>query len=440
MAYGLTATSRNMGGGPTGFAICNRTGPAQTMPPDSLSWPGCTMFRPLAIPNADLTGQEPWFDADSQIGFNGWIHMGRVARKVGNRPNKSVTYFNQLPESQVDDFDAELGLPYDRVFDYIKQKSDEEAPGYAKLMKGGDGRGACVSRVSVAYIIQAAVYRKERREGKALTWEMPNYNAILLTRTAGSVIDRLAFPNKQDPEELSKVFGNLFDPKSRTMICLHSNQKDLAFPVNEKWNIMADSHTEEEAQGDSNFGSFYCGHLLDSPEKFGIPTAKEAAKRFVPWHDLIRIPTVEEQVRLLCSAFTPEILCAALGDSEYRDFLTDPVKVYLASGVVAVTVAVPAAMPTPTPAAPLPDPDPVTVPVQPVAATMAATVPIETPVPVEAPAPVAVAEAPPEAKVETSSCDPTDKVPTPTGNNADAVEKLKALQAQYVKATGKPAE
>lgn len=334
MAFGLSKLAGNSSND-SGFAFLNDRNvggvgrPCDRMPGDKLSWHGLTIMR--ILPAVDDHGNiVPWFDPESETGLSPWVYVvPRMVRGVGNRNQKQVTFINELREEERGDY-AET--PYDVLFSAIRERAQDEENNnineYGKLLKGGANSGAAVSYPGMCTLVQAAVYFKSTNR-KSYRWYPPtgpNYVTMLLPKSTSKTLDSLMFPGS-DPYAPGEEFGDMFKPGSDTFLAMHASHNELTTPSKDGWQVLLSSEEEDSygPEADSDKFPRYIGHMITPGRSIPTPDEREIQSKVIPWDRLVRVLTVEEQVKQLCSAFTNDVLALGFEGSDFEHLLSPSV-------------------------------------------------------------------------------------------------------------------
>lgn len=297
-----------------------------------------TMFRPL--PEVDSSGQLlPWC---TQEGFlTEWLYpiardgRGRLVQSAGQA--RRVTF-----DCDPSDCQGLAETPYERLYRIACGRWPELGE-----RQTGAARGPIIPGPSPAFLVQCLLYIRAGKKGsKGPTPSNPRNNVVLLlSQTAYSSVTRVLMAKDASGAPLVADF---MSPQSPGALLLMSEASPIAAPMG--WQLQACSNPATHAGGGSNdFATRYqAGYVVPNYGQLanaGMPTPQVpnedyCRKAWVPWNRVVKRLTVEEQVKLLATAFDAQIILAAFRDSEFAQYVPDAV---MRAGTTSVPMSGPSA-------------------------------------------------------------------------------------------------
>jgi len=270
------------------------------------TWSGTrTIIRPFPGRNPEnLNEWEPFRLSDQPRDYGDWIRRYDMAVSLGN---PGITFIVKDPmDHMADSQQCPVWMLHRAITNAIKAGTG--LPSWPPLTMGSAGRGAQLDRPKDGYLIQGILM-----EHKSLAQDPPRGSQVdhkpvvmLLSQSAGNAL--MAKLEERNPDN-SFRYENLVDLDSGLYIQFHQagtqNRNNAPRTMNTVGGRQADNMKYEvEILED------YSGILPTFP---GIHELAQSHVR--AWDDIIRIPTYEEQVALLCNAGLPEsAIVYALGD------------------------------------------------------------------------------------------------------------------------------
>jgi len=297
------------------------------------TWQGTrTIFRPF--PGKDPEDPEQWDPfrlSDEEGDYGDWIRRYTMAFSFGN---PGITFILKDPRDKtVDDQQNPVWMLYRAITQAVK--SGQGHPSWNPLVFGGAGRGAPVSAPKDGYIMQGILM-----EHKSVPQQPPRGCAmehqpvvLLMSQSAGkALIDKLA----EKRENGEYCYPDVTDLNSGLFVQFHQAGTQHA-PGGQGVSMTAGvgGGPAENNRYEVELLETYGNGILPS-----FPAIHEVARAHVkPWDEIVRIPTIEEQVRLLCNAGIPATaIVYALGDV-YREYI--PQHVYDQANAQRTTDAIP---------------------------------------------------------------------------------------------------
>ena len=325
------------------------------------TWQGTrTIFRPFPGRNPENTAEwDPFRLSDEDRDFGDWIRRYDMAFSFGV---PGITFVLKNPcDKALDDQQNPVWMLFRALTQAVKAGQGEQS--WNPLIFGATGRAAPINAPKDGYIMQGILMEHKSQPQNPPKGCMMEHQPIvlLMSQSAGaSLIDKLS----EKDAEGNWVYNDLTDLDAGGFIQFHQ------------------AGTQTQYQQGGNAGGRQMGtnavgggpadsnrYEVEIRENYnGIsPTfenVQEIAQAHVkPWDDIIRIPSTEEQVRMLCGAGIPaSAIIYALGDV-YGDFIPqhvyDQAKAQSSRTSVPFesTEAAPAASPM-GPATPSPQQDP----------------------------------------------------------------------------------
>jgi len=310
--YRMKTEGQSSQRGLQGMYVLNDSAGCQIYRP---TWQGTrTIFRPF--PGKDPEDPEQWDPfrlSDEEGDFGDWIRRYDMAFSFGN---PGITFILRDPRDHTVDVQQN---PVWMLYRAITQavKSGQGHPSWNPLVFGGAGRGAPISAPKDGYIMQGILM-----EHKSVPQNPPRGCAmehqpvvLLMSQSAGkTLIDKLA----EKAETGTYRWPDLTDLNGGMFVQFHqAGTQHAAGGQGVSMTSGVGGGPAENNRYEVEFLEQYGGGV--SPT---FPAIHEVARAHVKsWDDIVRIPSVEEQIRLLCNAGIPATaIVYALGDV-YRDII-----------------------------------------------------------------------------------------------------------------------
>ena len=295
-----------------------------------------TVFRPFPGLNPDNLAE---FDAfrmsDDPRDFGEWIRKyTAVTIGVGQQ---AVTFI--LYDPRDGDLEQRQSNPAWMLRNSIyKAVKNGQCPAeWNPLVFGGTGRPAPLKQPSDVYLIQGVLMEHKSEEKKPPRGFAPDEDTVImmLPQSAGNSIldDWLERRVKNADGSISFEFPDIVSLTDGAYIGIGEE--------NTTWPDSAPASIASVSGGNSTFSSYECRIL---PTYNGLPASLEepaVRAKVKDWDAIIRIPTLEEQLTMICeSGIPPAAILYGLGD-RYRDLLPE----HIVNSGNAQPAAQPAAVP-----------------------------------------------------------------------------------------------
>lgn len=281
------------------------------------TWQGTrTVFRPFPGKDPeDPTRFDPFRLSDEDRDFGDWIRRYDMAFSFGV---PGITFILKDPlDKTVDDQQSPVWMLYRSITQAVK--SGQGLPAWNPLIFGATGRAAPLSAPKDGYLMQGILM-----EHKSVVQDPPRGCALehqpvllLMSQSAGeALIHKLSERN----EDGSYRWPDLVNLDAGMFIQFHqAGTQSQHAGAPRQMNATAklgEGNAADNNRYEVEFLETYSGIL---PSYDGIHEV--AAAHVKPWDDIVRIPTIEEQVRMLCGAGIPATaIVYALADA-YGDFI-----------------------------------------------------------------------------------------------------------------------
>ena len=297
---------------------------------------GVTAIRPVwnpgelvcmrALPSVDDEGNiEPWRVSKEQFGFGGWIENIIVARRIGVTEKVS---FNIIPKDGAFSDYKSKRTPYQRLLTALNYEIRTNELGKKQAWEplvdwkiaGGSPPAPLPEPRAV---IQGIVVHR----GATRMSESPLMGAVFaLPKTASKDLEAMleepvvpAKDNEEDRDyESSYKYGAVVNPtKGLWIIVERASSAMVKFP---RFGI--DKHPLiEAAQTGGNLNRYSCYLVSRFDKDIDDPAVQEDIIRqtWQPWSSVLLQLTEKEQIELMASVFSPDIITAAFGN----DYISD---------------------------------------------------------------------------------------------------------------------
>jgi len=324
--------------GPTTIRILPGLNPNYTN--DVVADPNTSYFDPYRFPSTNL---------EDPNGFGDFIRRYSAVRSMGD-PSTTFIYHDPADDEAGDKEMTPPWILY-RAIDRAVA-SGNERPGWGALLRGGQGRGAQLSRPSEIYLVQCMVMLHKGNVYPTPKGFAADEQTVVmeLGRSAGSaLVAELA-------KEVDGYVGNPDDFQARYVngdpVSLDQGRYVTFYTLKQGdprtqsaspqaasgWSASAGTAPIVDSQGRPLLGY---GCFMEETFNGGLPVLTDfennVRSKVRSWDDIINIPTVEKQAQLLADKFPPDVIEYAWRDT-HPEWIPEEVR---ARAVAAVSVQVP---------------------------------------------------------------------------------------------------
>ena len=283
-----------------------------------------TMFRPL--PEVDSNGQLlPWCTPEGYM--TEWLYpiardgKGRLVQSAGQ--NRRISF-----DCDPADCQGLAETPYERLYRIAIGR-------WPSLGERRTDRGPIIPATTAAFLVQCVLYIRAGKKGSkgGPTPQSPKTNVVLtLPQTAYSATTRLLMAKDQSG---AAMIPDFMSPTSPGALLLMSHNSPIATPMGWQLQVCSEPMVQHQQMGDG--GSFttkyQAGYVVPNYGQMAnagipapyIPSEEYCRKAWVPWNRVVRRLTVEEQVKLISTAFDAAIIVEAFRDSEFAQYVPDAI-------------------------------------------------------------------------------------------------------------------
>lgn len=273
------------------------------------TWSGTrTIIRPYPGRNPENPQEwDPFRLSDEPRDFGDWIRRYDMAFSLGN---PGVTFITKDPMNKtIDDQQNPVWMLYRSITQAVKNGSG--LPSWNPLIFGAAGRSAQLSAPKDGYLLQGVLF-----EHKSIPFTPPKGSqmdhrpvVMLLSQSAGkALLDKL---EERNAEGLP-VWEGVTDLDGGYFIQFHqAGTQQRGTGPSRSLAALGSSSVAENMRYEVELFESYNGTVLPNFE--GIETLANAHVRL--WDTIVRIPTIQEQIGIICNAGIPEsAVVYALGD------------------------------------------------------------------------------------------------------------------------------
>jgi hypothetical protein len=280
------------------------------------TWQGTrTIFRIFPGRNPENPSEWDKFRlSDEDRDFGDWIRRYDIAFSFGV---SGATFITKDPrDGTIDDQQNPVWMVYKSITQAVKSGQGEQA--WNPLVFGQPGRGAPLSPVKDGYVIQGILMEHKSKPQSPPRGCLMEHSPVmlLLSQSAGAaLLDKLSEKTEDGAwrwPDITALDGGMFVQFHQAGTQSHN--------AGAPQSMDAPNHVGSRGMADK-------AYEVELLERYGtVPPTYDAIHAVAdahvkPWDDIIRIPTVEEQVRLLCGAGIPATaIVYALGDM-YREYI-----------------------------------------------------------------------------------------------------------------------
>jgi len=280
------------------------------------TWNGTrTIFRPFPGKDPEnLAAWDPFRLSDEDRDFGDWIRRYDMAFSIGN---PGITFVMKDPrDGTLDDQQNPVWMLYRSIQQAVKAGTGH--PSWNPLVFGGAGRAAPLSSPKDGYIMQGILMEHKSQPQNPPRGCLPDHQPVvlLMSQSAGqALMDKLGERDDQGNwrwPDLTSLDAGMFVQfhQAGTQAQPQGGAPRQMGATTVGGGGVAENRYEVE------FLELYSGI---SPTFEGIHGLAESHVR--PWDEIVRIPTIEDQVRMLCGAGIPATaIVYALGDV-YQEFI-----------------------------------------------------------------------------------------------------------------------
>jgi hypothetical protein len=286
---------------------------------------GVTTIR--LFPGKDPENPEAWdpyrfssSDPFEPLGFGDWIRRYPAVRSMGDPP---VTFIQYDPaDTDIEDPQMTPAWLLYRAIDRAVQNG-QDRPGWAALLRGGANRGAQLTRPSEVYLVRGALVQFKSRAYATPRGLAPDEKPIVFElgpSPGGALLTELHRENEGyqgDPDDFEARYVNgdpirLDGGRFVNFYTLKDGDPRQAQASQQAgWDLGGNRGRSGGAGGQQQPIGFGC---YMEPSFNGIPANVFAnyeqiiRTKIVPWDQLLYIPTLEQQARLLADKFPADVI------------------------------------------------------------------------------------------------------------------------------------
>jgi len=315
--YRMKNEGQPSGRGLQGMYVLNEGAGCQVYRP---TWQGTrTVFRPFPARDPEnASAWDPFRLSDEDRDFGDWIRRYDVAFSFGN---PGITFIIKDPRDRTSD---DQQNPVWMLYRSIQQavKSGQGLPAWNPLIFGATGRAAPINAPKDGYVMQGILMEhKSNPQTPPRGCKLEDQPVIMLMSQSagGALLDTLS----ERKEDGTWKHGDVIDLDAGGFIQFH--QIGSQRPADATGQPAGGTNmTLGGGAGGVADNNRYEAWILDqcngiAPSFPGIHALAEAHVK--SWDEIIRMPSTEEQVRMLCSAGIPaSAIVYALGDA-YSEFI-----------------------------------------------------------------------------------------------------------------------
>jgi len=275
-----------------------------------------TIFRPFPGKNPENHAEwDPFRLSDEERDYGDWIRRYDMAMSFGE---PGITFIMKNPaDDTLNDQQNPVWMLHRAITAAVKAGQGQQS--WNPLIFGAAGRGAPISAPKDGYVMQGILMEhKSKPENPPRGCLMEHKPVVLLmSQSAGAaLLERL---NEKD------VDGNWAHPDITDLTAGMFVQFHQAGTQNQAQGAGAPQMMGQSAAGGGDIGAKNSYEVVFNPMYNGIapsfPDIQElAAAHTKPWDEIIRVPTIEDQVKMLCGCIPASAITYALGDV-YRDMI-----------------------------------------------------------------------------------------------------------------------
>ena len=302
----------------------------------SPSWDDECIIRcfPAVSREAD-SGFEPTRYSNNHCDFSDWIRVYDAVRNFGN-PGVTMLLHDGMDPS----YEAQIMNPcwilYRAINNALSQGQGQ--PDWVPLTRGGQGRGAQLSKPNKLYLVQCAIYRHKGKDtfgpGKPPLGASAEGPTIVmgLPSSAGESLLRLLEEKdedwKGDPDDFAQFkHGDVVDLKTGGFIHFYQLGNDPRARYNTQRQALSPASIYSSAPSAQSFGNnkdakgygVFITRTLDDRGPDDIPASLEGLEDMVrgkvrAWDDVLDFKSDEEQARLVAPLFPASAILYAWRD------------------------------------------------------------------------------------------------------------------------------
>lgn len=278
------------------------------------TWNGTrTIFRPFPAKDPDNPqAWDPFRLSDEAGDFGDWIRRYDVAFSLGN---PGITFVAKSPFDP-DDAQNPVNLLHRSINQAVKSGTGD--PSWNPLIFGAKGRSAPLSPYKDGYVMQGILMEHKSNPQNPPRGSLPEHQPVvfLMSQSAGAaLLEKLNERNQEGKwawPDITSLDAGMFVQFHQAGTQHNAGAGSAPRQMGQQGPVgggIAENNSYEV-----EFLELYNGI---SPT---FPTIQQLAETHVrSWDDIVRTPTPEEQIRLICSAGIPaSAIVYALGDI-YRD-------------------------------------------------------------------------------------------------------------------------
>jgi hypothetical protein len=284
------------------------------------TWNGTrTIFRPF--PGRDPENPEAWDPfrlSDEDGDWGDWIRRYDMAFSFGN---PGITFILKNPlDKTIDDQQNPVWMLHRSITQAVK--SGQGHPSWNPLIFGAAGRGAPLSAPKDGYIMQGILMEHKSQPQNPPRGCMMEHQpmVLLMSQSAGAaLLDKLGEKN----QEGGWLFPDVTNLDAGMFVQFHQAGTQYNAAAGQPAQQMGANMTIGGGGGVADNNRYEVEVLSQyngiSPTYTGVHEVAQAHVK--PWDEIVRIPSIEDQVKMLCGAGIPATaIVYALGDV-YQEFI-----------------------------------------------------------------------------------------------------------------------
>jgi hypothetical protein len=276
-----------------------------------LDWDGIVLFKPFGVPDG-RTGIQPMIlsGTGQDVDYSNWFFQGPSLVRCGTE--KFVSFLIS-PESTLTQ-----DTPYHHMHHFARKNKKKDLL-FSNLVTGEAGKGAPLSPPKDVTFLQGAMLA----HGDNNYTRAPKLNAVLvLPRSAYIEFGTLVAEGrlKEGGPQLGAKFPDLLHPAGGCR--LRFKQKG-AGAVDESANAAINfnnvSAGATQAKATMETKGYAVEILPDGP--YNPPLVDLQIKNWMSWNSIFRFLNAQEQIQVLCSAFTPEATMKCFQGTQFEEYV-----------------------------------------------------------------------------------------------------------------------
>lgn len=259
-------------------------------------------------------------DVNFPLGIGDWIRRYPAVRSMGDPP---VTFAQVDPSNpEIEDQQMTPGWLLFRAIDRAVAQG-QDRPGWASLLRGSRGRSAQLTRPSEIYVVQGMIVQYKNRlynppkgigqEDRTVVIELGPSAGIAMLNECHAEVE--GYQGDPDDFESHYVNGDPISLDTGRFVSFYTlkdgdprQAAQTAMGGQQGWNTSSQpGRSGQQRDEPIGYGCFM------EPTFNGVPARMRdyesvIRQRVRNWEDIIRVPTIMEQARLLADKFPPEVI------------------------------------------------------------------------------------------------------------------------------------